>query len=208
MKNGLVGFLAFTAGAAIGSVITWKLVKDKYKKIADEEIDSVKETWKEMTKMSVNSEEVSDRNCDNEEQSDRPFQPDRNPVLEKPDLMEYAALLNKERYSNKKPDGKEPFTRDMDAYDYDPEPYVIIPEHFDEYDDFETECLLYWSDGVLTDEDQNPISDIDGTVGADFAEHIGDFEPNLVHIRNERYKTDYEILAVLDAFEDSPDTEG
>lgn len=206
MKNGLINVLTFAVGAAIGSVVTWKLVKDKYKKIADDEIESVKETWQEMAKMSVNSEEV-DENSEQEEVSERPFQPNKTPIPEKPDLMEYAALLNKERYSNKKPDGNEPFTRDMDAYDYDPEPYIIIPEHFDEYDDFETECLLYWSDGVLTDEDHNPISDIEGTVGADFAEHIGDFEPNLIHIRNEKYKTDYEILAVLDAFEDSPDME-
>ena len=37
--------LIFAAGVAIGSAVTWKLVKDKYKKLADEEIASVKEVW-------------------------------------------------------------------------------------------------------------------------------------------------------------------
>lgn len=37
--------LIFAAGVVIGSAVTWKLVKDKYKKLADEEIASVKEVW-------------------------------------------------------------------------------------------------------------------------------------------------------------------
>ena len=37
--------LIFAAGVAIGSAVTWKLIKDKYKKLADEEIASVKEVW-------------------------------------------------------------------------------------------------------------------------------------------------------------------
>lgn len=34
--------LAFIAGAGIGSVCTWQLLKRKYEQIAQEEIDSVK----------------------------------------------------------------------------------------------------------------------------------------------------------------------
>ena len=35
--------LIFAAGAAIGSAVTWKLIKTKYEQIANEEIESVKE---------------------------------------------------------------------------------------------------------------------------------------------------------------------
>ena len=42
MKN----LLCFVAGAAIGSVVTWKLIEKKYKDLADEEIESVIETFK------------------------------------------------------------------------------------------------------------------------------------------------------------------
>ena len=41
MKN----LLFFVAGAAIGSIATWKLIEKKYKDLADEEIESVKETF-------------------------------------------------------------------------------------------------------------------------------------------------------------------
>lgn len=45
MNNGIKLLFAFTIGAAVGSVVTWKLVKDGYARIAQEEIDSVKETF-------------------------------------------------------------------------------------------------------------------------------------------------------------------
>ena len=44
--NKLSYLLAFAAGALIGSAATWYFVKDKYEKLAQEEIDSVKETFK------------------------------------------------------------------------------------------------------------------------------------------------------------------
>ena len=37
--------LAFIAGAGIGSVCTWQLLKRKYEQIAQEEIDSVKAAY-------------------------------------------------------------------------------------------------------------------------------------------------------------------
>ena len=40
-------FLAFIAGAGIGSVCTWQLLKRKYELIAQEEIDSVKVAYAE-----------------------------------------------------------------------------------------------------------------------------------------------------------------
>jgi len=209
MKNTLINVLMFTAGAAIGSAVTWKLVKTKYERIANEEIASVKETFAKREKKTVN-ENDSDTNDISEEP--------KRVIPDKPDLMEYAAKIREEGYmdysnqgkSEKKEEKKEPYTRDMDDFAYDEEPYVIAPEHFDEYDDYETESLTYWSDGYLTDEDDNLIEDIAGMVGEDYAEHFGEFEDDSVFIRNERLKTDFEILAVEGKYMDtvSPNTEG
>ena len=38
--------LAFIFGAAAGSLVTWKLVDTKYKKLADEEIESIREYYR------------------------------------------------------------------------------------------------------------------------------------------------------------------
>lgn len=45
MNGSTIGLISFAAGAAIGSAVTWIFVKKKYEKIAQEEINSVKETF-------------------------------------------------------------------------------------------------------------------------------------------------------------------
>ena len=44
-KDLLIKGMIFLAGGAIGSVVTWKLVKTKYEKFANEEIDSMREYY-------------------------------------------------------------------------------------------------------------------------------------------------------------------
>ncbi len=67
---------AFSIGAALGSVVTWKLVETKYKQIAQEEIDSVKEVY---SKRSKPVEEEKDTYAPSDE-----------------DLDKYAKILNKD----------------------------------------------------------------------------------------------------------------
>ena len=45
MKCKFINVLMFAVGAAIGSAVTWKVVKAKYEKIVQEEIDSIKEAF-------------------------------------------------------------------------------------------------------------------------------------------------------------------
>lgn len=45
MNRNVFGVITFLAGAAIGSIVTWKFAKTKYEKIANEEIESVKEVF-------------------------------------------------------------------------------------------------------------------------------------------------------------------
>lgn len=46
MNNGITKFLVFTTGAAIGSVVTWKIVKTKYERIVQEEAAALKAYYK------------------------------------------------------------------------------------------------------------------------------------------------------------------
>lgn len=45
MNSNLIAAITFVAGAGIGSVVTWKLLKNKYEQRAQEEINSVKEVF-------------------------------------------------------------------------------------------------------------------------------------------------------------------
>lgn len=60
-KNTLSKIAMFVVGAAVGSVVTWKLVETKYKQIADEEIESVREIY---AKVYGESDEDEDEEAD------------------------------------------------------------------------------------------------------------------------------------------------
>ena len=85
-----------------------------------------------------------------------------------------------------------------------PEPYVIPPEEFDELDGYKTRSLTYFSDGVLYDDIKQEKVDI-GLVGAESLDHFGEYERDSVFVRNERTKTDYEILLDMSNYSDIGD---
>ena len=63
MKHILSESLIFIAGAVIGSAITWKLAKTKYERIAQEEIESVREMYSKYSSKTEQSVENVE-NCD------------------------------------------------------------------------------------------------------------------------------------------------
>ena len=71
---------------------------------------------------------------------------------------------------------------------------VIDPEEFGDEEDYDQVNLTYYADGVLTDDFDNPIEDVEAMVGDYALNSFGDFEPDAVHVRNDATKTYYEIL--------------
>ena len=181
-KDLLVKGLIFLTGAAIGSVVTWKVVKTKYEQIANEEIESVKETF-----------------------SNRGKRIEMNPVDEAAaaytsnmsteeirDMVQKLGYLNDEIMKKKE--------EDEEDMDYRPE--VIAPEESWEQD-YPTISLTYYEgDGVLTDDRNRPIKNVDELVGDDFASHFGEYEDDSVFIRNDKTKAYYEILRDYGSFSD------
>lgn len=190
MKN-LIPFATFIIGAAIGSVATWFYAKKRYEKIAQEEIDSVKQIF------TYKKEEPN-------ESSDESIEEDRkheNVTREKPDITQYAKMLSKQEYTNySKPD----------ALEEDPEPeektwkapYVISPDEFGEFDDYDKISLTFYSDHILCDDDNEPVEDVESTIGFESLNHFGEYEDDSVFVRNERLKVDYEILLDLRKYSD------
>ena len=87
---------------------------------------------------------------------------------------------------------------DEDIY----EPFIIRPEEYGELHAYETLNLNYYADGVLTDDLDNPIEDVESLVPADFADHFGEYDDNAVFVRNDNLECDYEILRDLRKFTD------
>lgn len=73
-------------------------------------------------------------------------------------------------------------------------PYVITPDEFED-SDYDLVSLIYYDDGVLTDENDNVIKNVDELVGLDSLTQFGKYEKDRVCVRNDKRKVDYEILS-------------
>lgn len=191
MNNKVAKALAFVAGAVIGSAITWKFVKTKYERIAQEEIDSVKEVFSKRNIENSMDEEVSTGSG--------------GVVPEGMTVGEYLKIIADQEYTNNN-ERKEKLNN-MGFK----KPYVIKPEEYGEADGYDMISLNYYADGVLTDDWDVPIENIEFMVGEDFADHFGEYEEDSVFIRNDSLKAEFEILADVrnysDIRKDPPDDE-
>lgn len=194
MKN----LLYFVAGAAVGSVVTWKLIEKKYKDLADEEIESVIETFKNR-KPRITKDNVKET-----------VEKVINKYKEPKEIVE--DIVAAERYSIKNEeeideDDESNYTVNVDNDDEVVTPYVITPEEFGEYNEYGTKTLTYYADNVLTDEIDNPITseEMITMIGPDALDHFGEYEDDSVYIRDEMNEMDYEILKSEKKFSEIPE---
>ena len=185
MNNKVIGIFMFAAGAAIGSAVTWKLVKTKYEQIAQEEIDSVKEVYAKKTlKYEHTSEPIA--KVEKVEESEDGLKVEA--TLLKPDIREFAAKWAGEGYTNYSKINQEQEEKEMEEN----KPYVIPPDELGESDGYDFVSLTYYADGVLVD-DWGEVIDED-VVGAESLTHFGEYEEDSVFVRDDKNRVEYEIL--------------
>lgn len=196
MKN----FFTFVTGLVIGSVVTYVVVKDKFEKIAQEEIDSVKEVFGRRV----------------EKEADKKVEKIAKKEVEKirKEYNEYDNLTkNYTSYSKTEENVEEDevFCENNEdrveldeierASDYD-RPYIIEPQEFGALDGYSLITLYHYSDNVLADDCDELVEDLDDVVGEDYASHFGEYEDDCVYVRNDRLKADYEICRDLRKYSD------
>lgn len=171
MNNKLAFVLGLVAGGAAGTFASWRILKAKYKKIADEEIESMK---------AVLAKKIADDNTKPAEAEE----PEEAPSVFKKVPEEYVIITKK--YTNGDelgiPEGQRPYT--------------IDPDEFGDHEEYDTETLMYYSDGVLAHFKGDIVEDVAGTVGGENLLKFGENEndPDTVYVRNDILKADYEIL--------------
>lgn len=162
----------FAVGAAVGSAVTWRVLKTKYEQIANEEIASVKEIY-----AMKNNKEESEEESDDDDYDD---------TVDEDDIKNLADIISRNGYNDEETI-KEGIKKMNNG------PYVISPDEYDE-NDYETETLYYYPNGVLTDVYDNVIEDIDEIIGMDSLKHFGEYEDDSVFVRDDESEIDYEIL--------------
>ena len=180
MRSALSKLLIFASGAAIGSVVTWKIITDKYSQIIEEELETVKNEILE--ELDAKDEFEDDAPEDDEDKTAY------NNIIENCGYKNYSNRTPAKQVVPEEKEEKEEEIEDMDK------PYVISPDDFEDNDDYDVVSLIYYSDKILADEDDNVIEDVEGTVGEDSLKHFGEYEDDSVFVRDDAHKTDYEIL--------------
>lgn len=179
MSKAGAGFI-FIAGVAIGAAGAWYYTKDKYARIAEEEIASVKAAY------AAKQEPVT-------VQQDERVLLNPTKVPDKASIVEYANRVAEAGYTE--------YSRTMNAQkNIGALPYVISPDEFGEIENYTKVSLTYFEeDGVLSDELGEVVDDEEEIVG-DALDHFGDYEEDSVFVRSDAKRCDYEILKDLGSF--------
>ena len=169
--------LAFGAGALFGTLLTKKIMVDKYEEMLDEEIDNVKtfyekeaETYKEKFDQSESKDKVEEI---------RP------------------AILYKRYHATKEAQEIHPGESNLST------PYIITPEQYDEtmYTQDKITLTYYNGDGVLAGDDDERV-ELSCIGGEEVLGHFGEYHDDTVYVRNERLGTDYEIVFSESSYSD------
>ena len=192
-------FILFTLGVATGSVGTYFAVKKAIEARTDKEIESVVETFKErFDKMEdVLTDEQKEKlgiySPLKEILKDEPIKKNHPRLTEEKNKTQnyYEEAMQELGYStgvdlSEKPDNNaEGITQIGSA------PYVITEDEFGEFGNDE-ETLIFYADGVLATEDDDPIDDIEELIGNCLNE-FGEYDERL-YVRNQEKEIDYIIL--------------
>lgn len=196
--NNLKTAVSFILGLGIGGVGGWFLLKETYRKYAENDISSVKEAFhvkeeqmmKKIEELTNKSEGDKDSN-DISEESDDGEPEKKNPYKN----MVKDVTKVKGKYHN--------IDHDISSMKNVAEdlPYVVSPNDFGEKEDYLKVSLTYYIDGVLADDTGYVIDNVEEMIG-DALEHFGEYEDDSVFCRNDAKKCDYEILKDLHKYSD------
>lgn len=180
MNSTLNNVIFLSIGAAIGVAASWHFFKTKYQTLAEEEIESVREMYRNRPKSNdISDEELTDENEPAVEVEEKELS-----------VKEYAEVLSKTGYTN--------YTN-MDNKGDDmnnPDIAVITPEEFADTDEdiYEIVSLTYYADNFLTDDADQLVEDVDKLIGRGSLTRFGEYEDDAIYVRNEKLKCVYEIL--------------
>ena len=174
------GLLIFAAGLAVGAVAGAVIIKNKVLADAKAEIEEVREYYREAR--GQKEEHVEDvKEVEKKEYELKDIQIKDEPKTEK-EHTNYNQIAK--MYTS-----KNEFQTPM----YD-DPFVIDPSEFGENPEYDTETLTYFADGVLVDDVDDVIEEPDIVVGLENLKVFEEFGASTVYVRNDIYKTDYEII--------------
>ena len=185
--------LFFLLGAGVGSTVVYFVVKKHYENLIDEEVESVRQYYKSQEDEDEEETELSE----NEEKMPR-----KEPKTEKND-ENYQELIEKMNYGEFFP--KKEKTEEVAVEADIPTRYVINGDAFAGDNRNEKVSLYYFEgDGVFMNIESDEIvpNGMD-LIGEENFERLGEFEEDVLYVRNDVTKTDYEVIQEHYAYAES-----
>lgn len=220
--------LYFLGGVAVGCVVTYFIVSKRAEKQIEEEVTEFKEKYSNKKILgTIKEKEISEMGFKFTTEID-PKEKVNELNQRKASMVSYDKISKGEGYNHNlftNPPNPIDIHNGIDegeeleyekVIDTTPpkeglsDPYTISPDQFvNEEPYFDKITLEYFDDGTLCSEITDEIiDDISGTVGTESLNKFGEYEEDVVYVRNERLSTDYEIIWQHRAFaiipEDDP----
>lgn len=195
------GLLIFAAGLAVGAVAGALVVKNKVLADAKAEIEEVRDYYRSQ-RGEVNREEVEEVKEKVEETIDHIQDLIEEHVEEVKEVEKKEYKLKDIQIKDEPKTGLTNYSQITKMYMskdefqspmYD-DPFVIDPSEFGENPEYDTETLTYFADGVLVDDVDDVIEEPDIVVGLENLKIFEEFGATTVYVRNDIYRTDYEII--------------
>lgn len=191
--------IIFALGVAAGSAGTYFAVKKAIEARTDKEIESVVETFKErFDKMEAiltdeQKEKLGIYSPSKEMLKDEPFEKNYpKPTEERNETQKnYEQEMKNLGYSTGVDLSEETDHNAERIAQIGSAPYVITEDEFGEFGNDE-ETLIFYADGVLATEDDDPIDDVEELVG-NCLDEFGEYNERL-YVRNQEREIDYIIL--------------
>lgn len=195
MNKNIINIAIFAAGALVGSVATWLVLRKKYEERERKEIEEIKTAL--FPKANVDK---------TEEVEQEPIERSKPDI---PDPRQAELTSNDDETDEEVGDMKRRYEKFVQLTDYnkifdDEEvapveedlPKVIPPEEFGDIEGYDQISLIYYADGYLADDFNNyeVMEDIDAHVGKESLKTFGRYEEDSVYVRNDNEQTYYEIL--------------
>lgn len=199
--------LTFVIGVTVGSAVTLYYLKDKYAKIAQDEIDSVKEVFYTNLRKTVKDEETKKSSNEN---TLKKVDDETLKNVKETSYKDYSSYKEKtkdyiivnEEDDDEYEDQPDPPVSPKMMGNGDEKPYIIREDEFDEFDDYSVISLYYYADKKLADDNDQLVEDVDDVVGFKSLEIFDEHDIDTLYVRNDRLKVDFEILRCLQNYSD------
>ena len=179
--------VAFILGAAAGVASSMFYFKTKYEQKADAEIQEIRDLYAKKAETE-------------EKKEDAPVT--SNQITKADDLHATARRVSEYTKYTPKEDAQNEAPKDgihVEKIDFapmknpnPPKPYLIDSSDYGQDDNFDPLCWEWYTDGILANENDEIIDDIQEWIG-DGLKVFAETEDNLFWVRNEKYGVDIEV---------------